>query len=179
MLVGLKTLFSFQRATGCSLTGSCVFCNVRDMRYLFIITMAAGWGLGCATVPPAVPSQIPALVREAETWRLQYEEERVRSEELAQRLAAAESALEELQLERVEAEQARQALNEELARLEAERHTLEEHNVQLQVRQRELAEMHEQMADVWFESALSRARRHSTPQEPPAPAPQGEQQASP
>lgn len=179
MPLGVKVSCPFQRAIGCSLTGSWVFCNVRGMRYLFIITMAAGWGLGCATVPPAVPPQIPALVREAETWRLQYEEERARSEELAQRLAAAESVLEELQLEQAEAEQARQALNEELARLEAERHTLEEHNAQLQVRQRELAEIHEQMADVWFESALSRARRHSSPQEPPAPAPQGEQQASP
>jgi len=149
------------------------------MRYLFIVTVAAGWGLGCATVPPAESPQIPALVREAEAWRLQYEEERARSEELAQRLAAAESTLEELQLERVEAEQARQALSEELARLEGERHVLEEHNAQLQVRERELTEMHEQMADVWFESALSRARRHSAPQEPPASAPQGEQQTSP
>jgi septal ring factor EnvC (AmiA/AmiB activator) len=179
MLLGLRVPFSFRRATGCALTGSWVFCNVRDMRYLFIVTVVAGWGLGCATVPPAVPPQIPALVREAETWRLQYEEERARSEELAQRLAAAESTLEELQLERMEAEQARQALIEELARLEAERHVLEEHNAQLQVRQRELAEIHEQMADVWFESALSRARRHSPPQEPPAPAPQGEPHATP
>jgi chromosome segregation ATPase len=149
------------------------------MRYLFIVTVAAWCGLGCATGPRATPPQILALVREAEAWRLQYEEERVRSDGLAQRLAAAESTLEELQLEQVEAEQARQALIEELARLAAERHVLEENNAQLQVRQRELAEMHEEMADVWFESALSRARRHSAPQEPPPPAPQDGQQASP
>jgi chromosome segregation ATPase len=118
-------------------------------------------------------------VREADVWRRQYEEERARSEELAQRLAAAESALEEIQLERSEAEQARQALNEELARMEVERHALGEHNAQLQARQRELAEMHEQMADVWFESALSRARRHTASQEAPVPAPPAGQQASP
>ena len=118
-------------------------------------------------------------MQEADDWRLQYEEEHARSEELAQRLAAAEAAMEVQRLERAEAEQARQALSEELARLESERRVLEEHNAQLQARQRELAEMHEQMADVWFESALSRARRHSAPQEPPAPAPPGGQQASP
>jgi hypothetical protein len=74
-------------------------------------------------------------------------------------------------------------LSEELVRLEVERHSLEEHNAQLQARQRQLAEMHEQMADVWFESALSRARRHSTQPEVPAPsrapAPGGGQRASP
>jgi predicted nuclease with TOPRIM domain len=118
-------------------------------------------------------------VREAAEWRRQYEDERARTEELAQRLAAAESSLEELQLERAEAEQTRKVLNEELARLEAERHALEDHNAQLQARQRELAEMHEQMADVWFESALSRARRHSAPPEPPAPVRRGGQGASP
>jgi hypothetical protein len=84
-----------------------------------------------------------------------------------------------LPLERAEAEQTRKVLNEELARLEAERHALEDHNAQLQARQRELAEMHEQMADVWFESALSRARRHSAPPEPPAPVRRGGQGASP
>lgn len=164
---------------GPSLTGSRLFCNVRVMRYLFIAIMTAGWGLGCATVPPAAPSQPPALVREAEARQRQYEEERERSEALAQRLAEAESAQELLRLERAEAEQARQALSEELARLEAEHQALEEHYAQLQARQRELAQMHEQMADGWFESALSRARRHSAPPEPPAPAPSGAQRASP
>jgi septal ring factor EnvC (AmiA/AmiB activator) len=148
------------------------------MRSLFI-AMVVACGSGCATVPPAAPSSLPAQGQEADVWRRQYEEERARSEELAQRLAAAESALEEVKLERSEAEQARQALNEELARLELERHILEEHNAQLQAKQRELAEMHEQMADVWFESALSRARRHSAPQEAPVPAPPAEQQDTP
>ena len=122
-------------------------------------------------------------MQEVEAWRRQYEEEHARSEELAQRLAATEAAMEALRLERAEAEQAEQVLSEELVRREVERHTLEEHNAQLQARQRELAEMHEQMADVWFESALSRARRHSAQQEPPspapAPAPGGGQGASP
>lgn len=161
-----------------SFDGLPVFCNERDMRSLFI-AMVVVCGSGCATVPPAAPSSLPAQVQDADVWRRQYEEERARSEELAQRLAAAEAALEEVQLERSEAEQARQALNEELARLEAERHVLEEHNAQLQARQRQLAEMHEQMADVWFESALSRARRHSASQEAPVPAPPAEQQDSP
>jgi septal ring factor EnvC (AmiA/AmiB activator) len=148
------------------------------MRSLFI-AMVVACGSGCATAPPAAPSPLPAQEQEADVWRRQYEEERARSEELAQRLAAAESALEEIQLERSEAEQARRALNEELARQELERHILEEHNAQLQARQRELAEMHEQMADVWFESALTRARRHTAPQEAPVPAPPAGQQASP
>jgi TolA-binding protein len=161
-----------------SFDGLPVFCNERDMRSLFI-AMLMVCGSGCATVLPAAPPELPVQDQEADVWRSQYEEERARSEELAQRLAAAESALEEIRLERSEAEQARQALNEELSRLELERHILEEHNAQLQAKQRELAEMHEQMADVWFESALTRARRHSAPQEAPVPAPPAEQQEAP
>lgn len=151
------------------------------MRYLFIATVVAGWGVGCVTAPPAAPSPIPALVQEVEAWRRQSEEERARAEALAQQLAAAEAALEALQLERAEAERAQQVLSEELVRQVVERRALEEHNAQLQARQRELAEMHEQMADVWFESALSRARRHSVQQGPPAPAPApgGGQRTSP
>ncbi|HYI00893.1 hypothetical protein [Hyalangium sp.] len=149
------------------------------MRYLFIATVSAWWGVACATVPPAAQLPTPAQVQEVEAWRRQYEEERARSEELALRLAAAEAAREALELERAEAEQARQTVNEELARREVELHSLEDHNAQLQARQRELAQMHEQMADVWFESALSRARRHSAPPGPPPPAPGGGQGASP
>jgi hypothetical protein len=163
------------------LTESPRFCNVRGMRHLFIATVVAGWGVGCATVPPAAPSPIPALVQEVEAWRRQCEEERARAEALAQQLAAAEAAMDALQLARAEAEQAQKVLREELVRQVVERRALEEHNAQLQARQRELAEMHEQMADVWFESALSRARRHSAQPEPsePAPAAGGGQRASP
>jgi hypothetical protein len=172
------------RGGGCALTARGIFCNVRGMRYVFIAAVAAWWGLGCATVPPVVPAQAPVPVQDAEAWRLQlqYEEEHARAEELGWRLAAAEAAAEVQRLERAEVEQARQALSEELVRLEAERRTLEEHNAQLQAKQKELAEMHEQMADVWFESALSRARRHSPPPEPSAPespAPEPSAPASP
>ncbi|MFL5349265.1 MAG: hypothetical protein ACJ8AT_31075 [Hyalangium sp.] len=153
------------------MTTSPLFCNVRGMRYLFIAAVAAWWGVGCATVPPAALPPVQVQVQESAEWQLLYEEERARSEELAQRLAAAEAALEVRRLENAEAEQSRQMLSEELAHVESERHLLEEHNAQLQARQKELAEMHEQMADVWFESALSRARRHSPPPEPPAPEP--------
>jgi Na+-translocating ferredoxin:NAD+ oxidoreductase RnfC subunit len=150
------------------------------MRYLFIAAVTAWWGLGCATVTPAALP--PARLQDQdqlEALQRRYEEALERSEELACRLAAAEAALEVRQLERAEAEQAEQALSEELARVESERHLLEDHNAQLQARQKELAEMHEQMADVWFESALSRARRHSAPPEPPAPSSGGGQGASP
>ncbi|WP_224242267.1 hypothetical protein [Hyalangium gracile] len=150
------------------------------MRYLFIAAVAAVCGLGCATVPPSAPPLIQAQVQEVETWQRRYEEARARSEELACQLAAAEAALEVRALERAESEQSEQLLNEELVRLQSDRHLLEEHNAQLQVRQRELAQMHEQMSDVWFESALSRARRHSAPPEqPPAPSQGGGQGASP
>jgi hypothetical protein len=155
-----------------SLTPPSLFCNVRGMRYLLITALVAWWGLGCATVTPAALPPVQAQVQEADEWQLRYEEERARSEELAQRLAAAESALELRRQESAEAEQSRQTLSEELAHVESERHLLEEHNAQLQARQKELAEIHEQMADVWFESALSRARRHSPPPEPSAPTPQ-------
>jgi hypothetical protein len=141
------------------------------MRYLFIAAVAAWWGLGCATVSPAALPPAQAQVQEPDAWQLRYEEELARSEELANRLAAAESALEEQRQEQAEAEQAGRLASEELARLQAERRVLEEHNAQLQAQQRELTEIHEQMADVWFESALDRARRHSVPPEGPTPAP--------
>ncbi|WP_224361151.1 hypothetical protein [Hyalangium versicolor] len=149
------------------------------MRYLLISAVVAWWGLGCATAPVVAPLPIQPQVQEAEVWQRRYEEERARSDELGCRLAAAEAALELHQLERAEAEQAEQALSEELARAESERRALEELNQQLHVQQRELAEMHEQMSDVWFESALSRARRHSPPPEPPAPSSGSGQGASP
>ena len=153
------------------------------MRYLFIAAVTAWWGLGCATVTPAALPPARTQDQDVEALQRRYEEARERSEELACRLAAAEAALEVRKLERAEDEQAEKALSEELARTESERHQLEEHNAQLQARQKELAEMHEQMADVWFESALSRARRHSAPPEPPpdppAPSSGGGQGASP
>jgi transposase len=87
-------------------------------------------------------------------------------------MAALESTLERLSLERAEAEQGRAAVLEELVRTEADRHALEEHNAQLLALERqlnelkELKEMHEELSDVWYESALERARRRMQPQPP-------------
>lgn len=147
------------------------------MRHLFIAMATAWWALGCAAgIPPAL---LQARTQEAERWQRQYEEERVRSEELAERLSAVESELERVANEHAEANQALQVLSEEVARLAAERDSLEEHNAQLQARQRELARLQEQLSDKWFESALSRARRHSPPPAPAATSPGGGQGASP
>jgi septal ring factor EnvC (AmiA/AmiB activator) len=139
------------------------------MRYLILMATAAGCLLGCAT--PGVPAALlEAQRRESEQWQRQYEEEHARTEALAQRLAAVESALELVRLERAEAEQAHQALKEELRQNEAERLALEEHNEKLRQRERQLAEAHEELSDVWFEAALSRARRHSNSTEPESPS---------
>ncbi|MDY7226771.1 hypothetical protein [Hyalangium rubrum] len=150
------------------------------MRYLLLTTMVMGCALGCAT-PGVPPELLQTHLRESQRWQLQYEEEHARAEALAQQLAALEAALEVERLERAEAEQGRQALNEELlravVRAEAERQALEEHNAQLRVEQRELTEMHEEMSDVWFESALLRARRHNPAPAPASPA--GNASASP
>ncbi len=147
------------------------------MRFLLGMAVAACCSLGCATgIPPAL---LQAQLRESERWQRQYEEERARAEVLALELAAMEAAREVQRLEQAEAEQFQQVLREELARARAERHVLEEHNAQLQARERELTEMQEEMADVWFESALSRARRHSPAPAPVAAPAQGGQGASP
>ncbi|ADO69585.1 uncharacterized protein STAUR_1781 [Stigmatella aurantiaca DW4/3-1] len=143
------------------------------MRFLFICAVA--WGvLGCAQGIP--PARLQAHMRAAEQWQRQYQEERAHTEALAERLAAAEAALERVSSELAEADQARQVLNEELERSEVERHTLEDFITHLQAQKRELSvmheelsEMHEELSDVWYESALSRARRYSPPP-PPAPA---------
>ncbi|XXF79253.1 hypothetical protein P2318_05725 [Myxococcaceae bacterium GXIMD 01537] len=130
------------------------------MRYLYMAAAVVCWSTGCAGIPPAL---LQAQEREAARWRGQYEEERERSEALAVRLAEAEAALEERAQERAEAEQERALLQDELARAEGERRALEENVAQLRVRQREMVEMHEELSDVWYESALSRARRHLPP----------------
>jgi vacuolar-type H+-ATPase subunit I/STV1 len=144
------------------------------MRYLRFVTALAWLGVGCAGIPPA---RLEAQVLEAERWRREYEAERERTEVLAARLAALESAMERLALERAEAEQGRAVVLEELVRTEADRHALEEHNTQLLALERqlnelkELKEMHEELSDVWYESALERARRRMHPQRestPPA-----------
>ena len=136
------------------------------MRSLRLVTAVAWLGVGCAGIPPA---QLEAQVLEAERWRREYEAERERAELLAARMAALESALERLALERAEAEQGRAVLLEELVRTEADRHALEEQNAQLLALERqlnelkELKEMHEELSDVWYESALERARRRMQP----------------
>ncbi|WP_338870171.1 hypothetical protein [Myxococcus stipitatus] len=130
------------------------------MRFLGFATACAWLATGCAVrIPPEV---LEAQVRETLHWQQEYERERERLEVVAVRLAALESAIERLSLERAEADQGRVALMEELVRTEADRHALEEHNAQLLARERELnelREMHEQLSDVFYESALERARR--------------------
>jgi len=138
------------------------------MRFLFIAVVAGGVGVGCAT--PRVFSQ-PQVLAEEERWRQRYQEECERSEALAVRLAQAESALETADQERTESAQLTRLLEEELGRTVAERNSLAEHNAQLMSRQRELTalqEKQEEMEDVWYQSALSRARRRSQPHTPPA-----------
>jgi multidrug efflux pump subunit AcrA (membrane-fusion protein) len=139
------------------------------MRYLFI-AVVAGLGVGCAT--PRVSSQ-PQVSAEVERWQRQSQVERERAEALAVRLAQAESALEAAAQERAESALLSRLLAEELARAAAERHSLVEHNAQLVTRQRELTELREELEDVWYQAALSRARRRSQPPptSPPEPAP--------
>ncbi|WP_146209803.1 hypothetical protein [Vitiosangium sp. GDMCC 1.1324] len=140
------------------------------MRYLFIALVAGGLEVGCAT--PQVSSR-PQVSEEVERWQRRYQEECERAEALAVRLAAAESALEQAAQERAESGQLTHLLEDELDRSVAERHSLVEHNAQLVTRQRELTALQEELEDVWYQSALSRARRRSQPQ--PAqqtPAPQ-------
>lgn len=90
--------------------------------------------------------------------------------ELAVRLARAESALEAAAQERAEAAQLTRLLEEDLDRAAAARQSLVEHNAQLVTRQRELTALQEELEDVWYQSALSRARRRSQPppQQPPS-----------
>jgi hypothetical protein len=135
------------------------------MRSLFIAWVVLGLGVGCAT--PRVPSQ-PLVSEEVERWQRRYQEERERVEALAVRLARAESALEEAAQERAESAQLTRLLEEDLGRAAAVRHSLAEHNAQLVSRQRELTALQEELEDVWYQSALSRARRRSQP--PPQPS---------
>ncbi|GHG68254.1 hypothetical protein [Comamonas sp. JC664] len=144
------------------------------MRFFCVATALAVLGAGCATGIPL--ERLEAQVIEADRWRREYEAERERTESYALRMAQLESALERLRLERAEAEQGRVALLEELVRTEADRHALEEHNTQLLALEREvnelkeLKEMHEELSDVWYESALERARRRlNNPPQPAAP----------
>ena len=151
------------------------------MRYLRLVTAVSWLGVGCAGIPPA---RLEAQVLETERWRRELEAERERSEALAARLASLESAMERLALERAEAEQGRVAVLEELVRTEADRHALEEHNAQLLSLERqlnelkELKEMHEELSEVWYESALERARRRMHPPRESAP-PAGNGTAAP
>jgi len=143
------------------------------MRYLFLVMVAGGLGVGCAT--PLGSSRAPVSA-EVERWQQLYQEERERTEELAVRLAEAESALEAAAQERADSAQLRRLLKAELGREAAERQSLAEHNAQLVSRQRELTMQQEELEDVWYQSALSRARRRGqTPssQAPTAQLPEG------
>lgn len=130
------------------------------MRFLWCATAAVAWlATGCARI---TPERLEAQVQESMRWQREYQLERERSEAVAVKLAALEATIERLIQERAEVEQGRVALLEELVRTEADRHALEEHNTQLLARERELnelREMHEQLSDVFYESALERARR--------------------
>jgi len=144
------------------------------MRSLRLVKAVAWLAVGCAGIPPV---QLDTQVLETERWRREYEAERERTEALAMRLAALEASMERLALERAEAEQGRAVVLEELVRTEADRHALEEHNAQLLTLERqlnelkELKEMHEELSDVWYESALERAKRRTQPPREPGPRP--------
>ncbi len=135
------------------------------MRYLFISMLVCGLGTGGAT-PHLVAA--PPVSEDAEQWKRRYEEEHERVEALAVRLAEVESALEAQKQERAEGALLPPLWREELDKVRAERHSLVEHNAQLVTKQRELTAIQEELEDVWYQSALSRARRRSQPQ--PAPA---------
>ncbi|MET0401138.1 MAG: hypothetical protein ABW123_01995 [Cystobacter sp.] len=137
------------------------------MRYLFFIwVVVTGLGVGCVTPKVIAP---PPVSGEVDEWKRRYEEERDRVEALAVRLAAVESALEAVRQVQAEEVLARPLWQDELERVQAERHSLVEHNAQLVTRQRELTAIQEELEDVWYQSALSRARRRSQPQVAPIP----------
>lgn len=148
------------------------------MRYLFIAVVMCGLEVGCVTPKVAAP---PPVSEDMEQWKRRYEEERERLEVLAVRLAAVESALEVVNLERAEEALLPPLWQDELERMQAERHSLVEHNAQLVTKQRELTAIQEELEDVWYQSALSRARRRSQPQLPPVqpPSPPAESLSTP
>jgi hypothetical protein len=148
------------------------------MRYLFIAVVVCGLSVGCATPKVIAP---PPVSEDMEQWKRRYEEERERLESLAMRLAAVESALEAVSQERAEEVLLPPLWQDELDRVLAERHSLVEHNAQLVTKQRELTAIQEELEDVWYQSALSRARRRSQPQTPqlPPPPPPAESASTP
>lgn len=141
------------------------------MRFLFIAVLVGGVGVGCAT--PRVSSP-PEVSEEVVRWQRRYQQEHALAEALAVRLAQAESALEAAAQERAESAQLSLLLEEELGRATAQRHSLAEHNAQLVTRQRELTALQEELEDVWYQSALSRARRRSQPPSAPPPSSQAD-----
>ena len=144
------------------------------MRDLFIVVLLGTLGVGCVT--PRV-SGSPEVSGNVEDWKGRYLAACEREERLAMRLAALESALEEQAQERAEAAQLTRLMAAELGRAAAERQMLSEHNAQLKSQQREMSALQEELEDVWYQSALSRARRiqpeplPEPPPEPPHPAP--------
>ncbi len=138
------------------------------MRSLFIAMLMGGLAQGCVT--PRAPV-VPEVSAEVEQWRRRYEEGRAREEALGVRLAAVESMLEALAQERAETAQLTRLWEDERVRAAAERHVLSEHNAQLMSRQREQEAIQEELEDVWYQVALSRARRRGLPETSPEPVP--------
>ena len=131
------------------------------MRHLWTAVFFLAGASGCAT--PRVHVAGVEVPRDSEDWRALYEQEALRTEALALRLAEMESLLERVGQERAEADRYARWREEDLGRSQVEQHALEEHNAQLSARQRELTALHQELSNLWYSSALSRARRRSLP----------------
>lgn len=136
------------------------------MRYLCIGAWLFTLAAGCAARPEVVTLVPTDGV--ARLWEARYRDEAERADRLALRLARLESQLELLAQERADSDLYVAWLQEDLSRVEEEQQALEEHNAQLSARQRELTALHEELSDLWYSSALSRARRRSLPAGAPA-----------
>ncbi|MBF5043659.1 hypothetical protein FGE12_14785 [Aggregicoccus sp. 17bor-14] len=131
------------------------------------LTLLGLGGSGAACVPAG---RYRAQLAEAERLRAQLEAGREEEQRLLNALATLESAQEALEAERAEAAQEAELLSLDLRASEADRRELEEHAQQLEQRERELSTLHDQMSELWYRQALTRARRGSAP--PPLSPPQ-------
>jgi chromosome segregation ATPase len=114
-------------------------------------------------------------VAEARSWAETARRERARADALerqlqalSERLVDLEAARARLAAERVAVQVQVRGLREGLLLSEEKRRLLEEHVAQLAARERQLEALHSELSNVWFDAALSRARRRS---QRPAPAP--------
>lgn len=122
-------------------------------------------GTGCI-VPRAM---YDARVEEARVAAERVGAESARAHALEERLSVLAAALERLTVERVALRAQLRELEEGLAFSEEKRRGLEEQNAHLAARERQLEALHSELADVWFNSALSRAKRRSQRASPAAP----------